>query len=106
MPRADVKRAFLAVWIILTVVAVSAVAAPLLLAPDTVHALAPQCERQVRFRQPCSLCGMTTAFVHISHGRVEQAQAANTFSLALYALFCGNALAMVGFLTWRRLCKH
>ena len=101
MRGAEVRRAFFIVWLVLTTVTAAATAAPFVFEHEIISSLAPRCESQARYGRPCSLCGMTTAFIDISSGGFDEARAANSASLPLYLGFCLNAVAAAGVLTRR-----
>jgi hypothetical protein len=90
----DVKRAFLMVWLIVALGAGALAAAPWVAGEEAVYGWVPRCSG-------CSLCGMTTAFVHISRGEFDEARRANRGSLPVYAGFSANALAALIFIAWK-----
>jgi hypothetical protein len=55
-------------------------------------ALWPVCAAK-RAGGSCGLCGMTHAFIAISHGRLDEARRVNPNSVPLYAGFLGLSLA-------------
>jgi hypothetical protein len=57
----------------------------------------PRCRSRVRDGTPCSMCGMTRAFVLISSGRVEEASAMNRYAFPLYVGFVLNAAGCASF---------
>lgn len=90
--RAHLCRAAIIVWLILSVIFAGALAAPAVLPGELVHSLASASRSALHGSQPCPLCGMTTAFVHLSHGMLREALQANRLSLPLYALLAANEL--------------
>ncbi|MFA5787399.1 MAG: DUF2752 domain-containing protein [Actinomycetota bacterium] len=48
---------------------------------------------------PCPLCGLTTSFVALSHGRFHQAFAANPLGPLLYA---GSLMGLIVWIAWGR----
>jgi hypothetical protein len=52
----------------------------------------PECEAR-RAGSRCMLCGMSHAFVAISHGRWEEALSLNPYAAWVYAAFVAQALA-------------
>jgi hypothetical protein len=74
---------------------VSVIVAAVLLvsaAPETAFRVAPACESQRRGEGPCTLCGMTHAFVAISRGRFSEAAGHNPAGVPLYAGLAGNEI--------------
>ena len=68
---------------------------------DLLLSAVPTCQSKLLHGAPCCLCGMTTAFILISHGQFGAALGANRFSLCLYSLFVVNELAVLVFLARR-----
>lgn len=95
------QRASLIVWIVLSVVVLCAIAAPAVLPPPLVRDISPTCQSLLRTGRPCPLCGMTEAFISITHGRLAEALGANRFSLLVYTLFLANELAILLFVSGR-----
>jgi len=93
------RRAFVASWLIVTAVTAAMLAAPLLLSARTLTALTPRCYWKARYNRECVLCGMTTAFVHISAGELDEASRSNRASVPLYGGMlvnvCGAALFLL-----------
>ena len=92
------RRAFIIVWIVLTVASAAAAAAPFVLDAEIIHRLTPPCERRATTGQPCSFCGMTTAFLDIGHGDLDGARNANAGALPLFSVFCLNTAVLAGWL--------
>jgi hypothetical protein len=90
----DVKLALLIVWLIISLGAGTLAAAPFLAGEAGVYGWMPKCSG-------CSICGMTTAFVHITRGEFEAARHANRGSLAVYSTFVTNAVAAAAFIAWK-----
>lgn len=101
--RADeLVKSFAIAWLILSLGILLVLLAPFVMSEGTITRLAPKCVWKVRYGKSCPLCGMTTAFVRISQGRLADACKANPSSLALYAAFVVNLLLAALFLTKRR----
>jgi hypothetical protein len=100
LPR-HLQRASLIVWIVLSVVVLCAIAAPAVLPLQLVRDISPTCQSVLRTGRPCPLCGMTEAFISITHGRLAEALEANRSSLLLYALFVVNELVILLFVSGR-----
>jgi hypothetical protein len=100
LPR-QLQRAALIVWIVLSVAVLCALTAPAVLPPQLVRDISPTCQSLLRTGRPCPLCGMTEAFISITHGRLAQALEANRASLLLYALFVVNELVILWFVSGR-----
>jgi hypothetical protein len=89
----EYRRAFVAVWIVLTVVSSAVVVFAALGNPAWLDGVVPVCEWKQRYGRECPFCGMTTAFFLIGDGRLADAAQANLASLPLFAAFCANGLA-------------
>ena len=92
----DFRRAFVAVWLILSSATATAVAAPLVVPADALFGIFPECAARSR-GTACSMCGMTTAFVRIASGDLEGAQQSNRGSVALWG---GSVLNATGALMY------
>jgi len=82
-------------WLIVSAVIVPVLAAPFLLPPKTVLSLAPKCQWKARYGRECVLCGMTTGFILISQGRLNDALRRNRASIPLYAALAWNEFVAV-----------
>ncbi|MEO0248149.1 MAG: DUF2752 domain-containing protein [candidate division WOR-3 bacterium] len=98
MSRDEVKLSFLIVWLILSIGMLFVLVAPFALSADTIAALVPTCEWKVKYGRECSLCGMTTSFIQISHGNFKQSLLSNRASIPLYVVFVINELFGLPFL--------
>lgn len=87
---ADLKTALLIVWLLVSLLIFPVLAAPFLVPPDSLLSLAPACEWKVKYNRECPLCGMTTAFILISDGCLNQAVEANRGSVPLYSALLWN----------------
>ena len=86
----QVRRALLIAWLIVSAAIVPILAAPFVLPPRTIFSLAPRCEWKARYGRECVLCGMTTGFILISEGRLNDATGRNRASIPLYAALVWN----------------
>ena len=98
--RRVARMAAALVWLIVSGIVAGILAAPFLLGSAGVREIAPVCERKARSGRECALCGMTTAFLSISEGRLDRASRSNRASLPLYGLFATNELLFL--CCWRR----
>ncbi len=87
---ADLKTALLISWLLISLMIFPVLAAPFLVQPETLMSLTPVCEWKVKYNRECPLCGMTTAFILISEGRLNEAVEANRGSIPLYAALLWN----------------
>jgi len=96
---AQLKHAFVIIWLILSVIACLTVAAPLLVQHDVLYHLTPECEWQTKYGKACPLCGMTRGFALVSSGRFREAAAFNEYALLVYTalLFDGIAFLVIAF---------
>jgi hypothetical protein len=81
---ADLPRALMAVWLLLSAVFAAAAVAPFILPAETLESLFPACAARLR-GQPCIFCGMTTAYIRIAEGDWTGAATANAGAMPLYA---------------------
>ena len=73
-PRGDWRTALLYAWLIASVPASAAVAAPFVVPADVVTRVVPACDAKRR-GDVCSACGMTQAFYAIARGDLDEARA-------------------------------
>jgi hypothetical protein len=95
MATAEFKAALRIVWIAIGVVLLCTLLAPWVLSARQIAAATPKCEWKARYRKECFLCGMTTAFIAIRHGRFREAQRSNRGSLPLYSGFVLNEVLLL-----------
>lgn len=100
MQTGELKTALRIVWIVISSVMLATLVGPWILTPGQIAAAVPPCERKARYGKECFLCGMTTAFIDISRGRLRAAQRSNHGSVPLYAGFLLNEAAVVLF--WKQ----
>jgi len=91
-PRGDWRSALLYAWLIASVPATAAVAAPFVVPADVAVRVVPACDAKRR-GEVCSACGMTQAFYAIARGDLNEARAENTGAVPLFAGLGVNGLA-------------
>jgi hypothetical protein len=88
----ELRRAIIAVWLILSAAGVLIAASPFLVPAPAFDNVLPTCPARVRGGD-CPACGLTTGFVAIADGRWDDAARANAAAPLLFALFTANAAA-------------
>ena len=86
------------VWLVISSVIFLILVSPFVLGRDRIARLVPVCQSKAVYGRPCSFCGMTTSFLDISNGRLNDAAHANRAGIPLYALFVINEAVFVIFL--------
>lgn len=71
------------------------VLAPFLLPADVIYEFAPECEAETTGESP--LCGLTTAYIMVGHGFVNEAWRENRASLPLFSVLLWNECAALWF---------
>lgn len=102
IPGADLRRALLAAWLILSLASGIALAWALVMPAEQVLTMAARCEIPGGHHEACALCGMTRAFVGLRQGDVRGARKANAASTVLFPLLGLNEAAAAGVLIFRR----
>jgi hypothetical protein len=107
----EFRLAFKIFWTIVSFVTMTILITPYLVSAVQIARLTPQCERKTISGRECFCCGMTTAFIHIAHGRISVAERSNRGSVPLYAGFFLNDLGFLGSMAisltkWPRQRKH
>jgi hypothetical protein len=97
MAAGEFKAALRIVWIAISTIVLGTLLAPWILTPEQIATATPKCEWKVRYGRECFLCGMTTAFIDIAHGRLREAERSNRGSIPLYSGFLINE-ALLGLL--------
>ena len=92
--RQDLRRAMRFSWLALAAIGGALVLLPYVLAPSAIQEWVGICPARAA-GQPCSLCGMTTAFYLIAGGQFNEATLANYASVPLYSGLAVNAIAGV-----------
>lgn len=87
----DLKTAFRAVWLVVTVAAALAALAPFVVPHPVLARAAPVCESKQRYGKECWMCGTTTAFLAISEGNWGAAARANRAAIPIFGAFVTNA---------------
>lgn len=93
-----IKFAFFVVWIIMSGAILCVLTAPYILSNDAINKIVPQCEWKAKYNKECFMCGMTRAFVYISHGDFIRAREMNKLSLFLFSGFVLNEIFLMFFL--------
>lgn len=95
IPMRDLKFALFVVWIVVSIAVMFAILSPLFFSTDSIYSWFPECYWKVYYGKSCILCGMTTAFIHISRGDLANALFYNKYSVFLYFLFVMNEIVLV-----------
>ena len=90
----DLRKALANVWIVVSVGALLALAAPFLLPADVILRLAPICLSRAQFGVECPSCGMTRAFLAIAGGDLAEASALNRGAPWLYGACVVNTVLL------------
>lgn len=93
MFRDRLRTALIIDWLVVSALILPVLLAPFLLSAGTIGALEPVCQWKARYHRECPLCGMTTAFILISNGKLAEAQGRNRASVPLHAAFLLNECA-------------
>lgn len=93
----QLRTALLIAWLIVSAAIVPVLAAPFVLPPAIIFLLTPRCEWKARYGRECVLCGMTTSFILISEGRLNDAVGRNRGSIPLYAALFWNECMAFGY---------
>lgn len=102
METRELRAAFVGAWLIVSALLLGVLVAPFALSDAELDRLVPVCEWKARYNRECPACGLTTAFLLISHGEIVQAQLQNRASLPLYLGFVLNSILFVAVLLFRR----
>jgi hypothetical protein len=86
------RAAVLYAWLIASVPASAAIAAPFVVPADVAVRVVPACDAKRR-GGACSACGMTQAFYAIARGDLNEARAENTGAVPVFAGLGVNGLA-------------
>lgn len=93
----DVRLSLKIVWATVSIILLLILSAPFTLGRERVARLAPVCESKAKYGRPCMLCGMTTSFLDISDGRLNDAGRSNRAGIPLYGIFLTNELGVLVF---------
>ncbi len=88
-------------WLMVSAILLFILMAPHLLSQDSLLSESASFRLPHHDPERCFLCGMTRAFIAISHGRPTEALAFNEWSLHLYGVLVLNELGAVVFLSNR-----
>ena len=88
----DLRRSLLIVWVILSVFMACTIASPYVFTQGQILELIPPCQAIIQNGLPCSLCGMSRAFISISRGELGDAVGYNPWSTVLFMIFTVNTL--------------
>ena len=96
------------VWAAISILVLLILASPFALGRERVANLTPVCEWKAKYGRPCGFCGMTTSFLDISEGRLDEAGTSNRAGIPLYGLFVSNELGALWFFARKgvRKCTH
>lgn len=95
MESIKIKKAFIIVWFIIDFTIFVVLLIPFVLPSNTILSNMPACEWKIKYHKECPVCGMTTAFILLSKGQINEAQTHNKGCLFLYALFIVNELIAI-----------
>lgn len=97
----EIRIAISSVWLIVSAILLLALLAFYLVPDGALISLSAACQLQHHNQEICPLCGMTRAFIAISHGKLDQATTFNRWSVALYGILLANGLLTAVFLVSR-----
>jgi|GEM_PF-1664460 hypothetical protein len=89
---ADLRKSLIIVWVILSVSVACAIASPYVFSQGHILQVIPQCLAKIQNDVPCSLCGMSRAFISMSRGELGDAVRYNSWSPQLFLIFTINTL--------------
>lgn len=88
----EIKIAMTSVWLIVSAISLLVLVAFYVVPDDALITLSAACQLPHHHHEPCPLCGMTRAFIAITHGDLDQATTCNRWSVALYGVMLANGL--------------
>ncbi len=94
----SIRQDILKTWAIVSVLLLIALVSLFILQPETIRNIMPRCELKSGYNKECSLCGMTTSFLYIANGKFREANASNSYGIALFSLLIFNEISFVYFL--------
>jgi len=97
----ETRRAFIVVWLILSVGAAAILSAFLVLPEETILGLSQRGRLPSHGDSPCPFCGMTRGFLAISNGDAGRAVSINRGAVPLFAGFVLNEVLAVLYLARR-----
>ena len=80
------------IWFIISLTTTSILLFVFFVKKQTILANTPLCISMSKYHIECSLCGMTRAFIEISHGKFHNAYLLNKGSILLFLSFLLNSL--------------
>ena len=89
---AQLRVALVAVWLILSFVALAPLAAPFVLSEESLLAAGRRLQAAPHMEERCVLCGMTRAFAAVARGDFGRARTLNGWALPLYGTLVGNEM--------------
>ena len=102
---AETRRAIRYAWFVVSLMVLLCIASPLVVSPEVIGRLAPDCVWRSRFGHRCSCCGMTRAFTLIARGRFADAVKANRYSVIVYGVGVINSVCLVFYLLGSRVWR-
>tara|TARA_B100001741_G_C16510740_1_gene579552 strand:+ start:514 stop:843 length:330 start_codon:yes stop_codon:yes gene_type:complete len=78
-------------WGMISILIIAVLIVPFLIKSDLILQNMPICPSKLN-QSNCFLCGMTQAFIEISHGNLDIAQEINQLSIPLYSIFTINSI--------------
>lgn len=103
--KADLPRALVYAWLVLSAAAGAAMAAAWLIPADVLSELIPECPSRARGGQ-CPFCGMTTGFLLLARGELLRAREANPGAPLLFSLCGANFVAALSYVLMRLLRRR
>jgi hypothetical protein len=95
----ETRVAFISVWLIVSLILLFTIIASHFLSATAILSASTTLRLPYHDTSTCFLCGMTRAFIAISHGHLDEAVAFNDWSVALYGFIIVNELSAAFFLT-------
>jgi uncharacterized protein with ACT and thioredoxin-like domain len=92
------KKAFLLVWLIISIIMLFSLITPFVLSENTVYKITPKCQWKEKYNRECIMCGLTSAFIHISKGEIAEASRHNRGGIYLFSIFIANLIVLMIFL--------
>ena len=101
MAAREFRTAVVSVWLICSALLLPALIAPHFVPEGTLVAASGVLQSSHHGQERCPLCGMTRAFIAISHGNLAAAVRLNQGSVALYGILLANEVGVAVFLARR-----
>ena len=96
---ANFRQESIVVWIIISIVTAAILILPLIITDQLILEISPTCSSIKKYNKDCIMCGMTRAFIQISHANFLSAQRLNKGSIVLYCSFLSNLILFCIFWT-------